>query len=73
MPHRAVAQGSNDPFANVPKLLQVLDRDGFEAFQGQFRILDLVEALLGKLEFGPTLCTNLESDGMTPRILGNPQ
>lgn len=39
---RALAQGSNDPLANVPKLLQVLDRDGFEALQGQFRILDPV-------------------------------
>lgn len=40
IPHRASAQGSNEPLANVPKLLQVLNDDGFEARQGQFRILD---------------------------------
>jgi hypothetical protein len=33
---------SNDPIANVPKLLQVLDRDGFEVLQGQFRKIDPV-------------------------------
>ena len=42
MPQRAWAQGSNDPVANVPKLLQVLSRDGFEALPGQFKILNPV-------------------------------
>jgi hypothetical protein len=42
MPHRVLAQGSNDPLANVPKLLQVLNNDGFEALQGKFRIIDPV-------------------------------
>jgi len=40
MPHRAFAQGSNDPVSKVPKLLQVLEKDGFEALQGRFRVLD---------------------------------
>jgi len=39
-PRRAFAQGGNDPIAKVPKLLKVLDRDGFEAQQGKFRVLD---------------------------------
>lgn len=34
------AQGSNAALANVPKLLQVLNSDGFEAQEGEFRILD---------------------------------
>jgi hypothetical protein len=38
----AVAQGSNDPLAKVPRLLKVLDSDGFEALPGKFRILDPV-------------------------------
>ena len=42
MPDRALAQGSNDPLANVPKLLQVLGNNGFEALQGQFQIIDPV-------------------------------
>ena len=42
IPHHALAQGSNDPLANVPNLLQVLSNDGFDARQGQFRILDPV-------------------------------
>jgi hypothetical protein len=42
MPHRALAQGNKDPLAKVPKLLQVLQSDGFEALQGQFKILDPV-------------------------------
>jgi hypothetical protein len=42
MPVRALAQGSNDPLANIPKLLQVLNKNGFEALQGQFRIIDPV-------------------------------
>ena len=36
-PNSVLAQG-NDPIANVPKLLQVLDRDGFEYLPGQFKI-----------------------------------
>jgi hypothetical protein len=42
MPHRAFAQGSNNPLGSVPKLLQVLGNDGFEARKGEFRILDPV-------------------------------
>ena len=42
MPRAALAQGINDPLANVPKLMQALSNDGFEARQGQFRILDPV-------------------------------
>lgn len=38
----ALAQGSNDPLANVPKLLQVLSDSGLDARQGRFRILDPV-------------------------------
>ena len=34
MPHRALAQGSNDALALVPKLLDVLDRDGFTVQRG---------------------------------------
>ena len=41
-PHRVLAQGTTDPLANVPKLLEVLSNDGFEALQGQFKILDPV-------------------------------
>jgi hypothetical protein len=41
-PHGALAQGGNDPLANVPKLLKALDSDGFEALQGRFKILDPV-------------------------------
>ncbi|HWR52210.1 MAG TPA: hypothetical protein VN428_13955 [Bryobacteraceae bacterium] len=41
-PHRALAQGGNDPLATVPKLLQELNKEGFEALQGRFRILDPV-------------------------------
>ncbi len=40
--HRAFGQG-NDPLAKVPKLLQVLDRDGFDAKEGTFRILDPIK------------------------------
>ena len=36
----AWAQGGNDALANVQKLLQVLNNEGFEAREGQFRILD---------------------------------
>jgi hypothetical protein len=43
IPPRSLAQGgSNDPLANAPKLLQALSNDGFDARQGQFRILDPV-------------------------------
>jgi hypothetical protein len=42
IPHRALAKGGNDPLGNVAKLLDVLSRDGFDALQGQFRILDPV-------------------------------
>ena len=42
MPFRALGQGSNDPLANVQKLLQVLSSNGFEWRQGTFRILDPV-------------------------------
>lgn len=42
VPRRALAQGGNDPLANVPRLLQVLDSGGFETLQGRFRILDPV-------------------------------
>lgn len=41
-PNHALAQGSNDPLENVPKLRQVLGDNGFEYLQGQFRILDPV-------------------------------
>lgn len=34
---------ANDPIANVPKLLQALDQDGFEYLPGQFRVLDPVK------------------------------
>lgn len=36
----AWAQGSNEALANVPKLLQVLNSNGFDVREGQFRILD---------------------------------
>jgi hypothetical protein len=42
MPQRALAQGSDDPVANVPKLLKALDKDGFEHLQGYFRMIDPV-------------------------------
>jgi hypothetical protein len=42
IPHCALAQGSNDPLANVQKLKNVLQTDGFEYREGQFRILDPV-------------------------------
>ncbi len=41
-PHRAVAQSRNDPPTNITKLLRVLNNEGFDARQGQFRILDPV-------------------------------
>ncbi len=41
-PSRALAQGSKDPLAKVPKLLKVLDGDGFEVLRGSFKILDPV-------------------------------
>jgi hypothetical protein len=53
---RALAQGSNDPLSNIPKLLQTLDRDGFEARQGRFRILDPV--LMGCTGVIPTTWYN---------------
>src|SRR5271157_5367653 len=40
---RASAQGNYDPLANVPRLLHALDRDGFDALQGQFKVLDAVK------------------------------
>jgi hypothetical protein len=46
-PHRAFAQGGNDPLANVPKLRQVLNRDGFEFQEGRFQILDPPEMACG--------------------------
>jgi hypothetical protein len=39
---RAAAQGSNEPLAKVPRLLERLERDGFETQPGQFKILDPV-------------------------------
>lgn len=42
MPVHALAQASNDPLANIPRLLQVLSGDGFEALPGRFKILDPV-------------------------------
>ena len=39
-PYRAFAQGSKDPLERVPKLLQVLDRDGFQVEPGSFIVLD---------------------------------
>ena len=41
-PQAALAQGNNDKLADSSKLLQVLNRNGFEALQGKFRILDPV-------------------------------
>ncbi len=49
-PQGALAQGSNDPLAGVPKLLQLLDRLGFESRRGGFMVLDAVEnACTGKI------------------------
>lgn len=47
----ALAQGP-DPITNVPKLLQNLNRDGFEVLQGQFKILDPVKYVCGGLTPG---------------------
>jgi hypothetical protein len=55
-PHLALAQGGNDALAKAPKLLQVLERDGFEALQGRFRILDPVSmACTGRLDGSPLI------------------
>jgi len=49
-PYRALAQRSNYPLARVPKLLQLLDSDGFESQRGGFMVLDAVEnACTGKI------------------------
>ncbi len=42
IPGRALAQGGNDPLANVPKLRQALSNNGFEFLKGKFKILDPV-------------------------------
>ncbi|HVN77020.1 MAG TPA: hypothetical protein VMT19_11930 [Thermoanaerobaculaceae bacterium] len=47
VPDRAFAQGNRGPLANVPRLLQVLDRDGFETLQGRFLVLDAVKNACG--------------------------
>jgi hypothetical protein len=50
MPQRAAGQSHDDPLANVPKLLQNLDKRGFEAMQGRFMELDPVKnACSGKI------------------------
>lgn len=40
--NRAATQFGNDPLAKVPKLLKVLDSNGFDVRSGQFKILDPV-------------------------------
>ena len=47
IPHRARAQGSHDPLAKIPKLLQRLGRDGFEVQQGRLQLLDAVKHACG--------------------------
>ncbi len=42
LPHRALAQGSNDPLTSVPKLVQLLESDGFEVNVGGFMVLNAV-------------------------------
>ncbi|RPI09846.1 MAG: hypothetical protein EHM65_08745, partial [Acidobacteriales bacterium] len=44
---RAVEQGGNDALAKVPKLLNVLEKDGFEWQGGHFQVLDPPEMACG--------------------------
>jgi hypothetical protein len=67
-PYCALAQGSNDPLANLPKLVQALSKGGFEALQGQFRIIDPVPmACAGNL---PTTWYNNVQPYMTVALPG---
>lgn len=44
---RALARDRRDPVAKIPRLLKVLDSDGFEVLQGQFQILNAVKNACG--------------------------
>ena len=44
---RVSAESASGPLANVPKLLQALQKDGFEALQGRFMELDAVKNACG--------------------------